>query len=182
MTELHDLATSLGVDERTLRRSVSRGLIRARRPTPRRLELSFAEQRYIEAHWPLFSRLLRFLRTRHDVRLGVLYGSTARGDEHERSDVDILASFRADDVSSAASLSGALSEELGRRVQVTPLSKARNAPLLLRDVLRDGRVLIDRDGEWAALKRGARRVEREAAAADMELDRRIVELAELVRE
>jgi predicted nucleotidyltransferase len=183
MTSLHELALSVGVDERTLRRAVSRGLIRAHRPGPRRLDLSFAERHYVETHWSLLARLVGALRTWHDVRLAVVYGSTARGASHGRSDIDLLASFHGDgDALAAASLAGALSEELGRDVQVTPLAAAREAPLLLRDVLRDGRVLVDRDDEWTELKRRARDIDRAAAAAEIDLDRRVAELAELVRE
>jgi hypothetical protein len=63
---------------------------------------------------------------------------------------------------------------------VVSLSTARRSPLLLVDVLHEGRVLLDRDDEWPALKREEREIQREAAAADAELDRRVSELAELV--
>jgi predicted nucleotidyltransferase len=114
------------------------------------------------------------------VRLAAVYGSVARGDDHTESDVDLLVSLAREDAHTAASLAASLGEELGRRVQMISLKAAGRAPLLLLDIVRDGRVLVDRDGEWPALTRRERQLEREAAAAEDELDRRIAELAELV--
>jgi predicted nucleotidyltransferase len=114
------------------------------------------------------------------VRLAVVYGSVARGDDRSDSDVDLLVSLAREDAHTAASLAASLGEELGRRVQVVSLGAAAHTPLLLLDVVREGRVLVDRDGEWPALMGTKRQLEREAAAAEAELDHRIAELAELV--
>jgi hypothetical protein len=54
----------------------------------------------------------------------------------------------------------ALEEALGRPVQLVDLDRA--PPLLLADVLRDGRVLADRDGEWRRLLRRSRSIARAA--------------------
>jgi hypothetical protein len=40
----------------------------------------------------------------------------------------------------------------------------------MADVLRDGRVLVDREAEWPRLKAKERRFRREAEAAERELD------------
>jgi predicted nucleotidyltransferase len=124
--------------------------------------------------------LVSLLCARPDVRLAVVYGSVARGDDHSGSDLDLLVSFASEEAHSAASLAVVLTEKTGCRVQVVSLSTARNAPLLLVDILRQGQVLLDRDDEWSALRREEREIRRQAAAADAELDRRISELAELV--
>jgi predicted nucleotidyltransferase len=124
--------------------------------------------------------LVSLLCAHPDVRLAVVYGSVARGDDHPRSDLDLLVSFTSEEAHSSASLALALSEETGRRVQVVSLSAAQDAPLLLLDILHQGRVLLDRDDEWSAVRRRKRQIQRQAAAADTELDRRISELAELV--
>jgi predicted nucleotidyltransferase len=87
------------------------------------------------------------------VRLAVVYGSVARGDDHPGSDLDLLVSFASEEAHTSASLAVALTEEMGRRVQVVSLSTARRAPLLLVDILYEGRVLLDRDDEWSVLKR-----------------------------
>lgn len=179
MTVLHSLAEELAVDERTLRRAIGRGLIRASRPSERRLELSFAERRYVEAHWPLLRELLARLRTRHNVRLAVLFGSVARGDDRPASDVDLLVSFASEQFHSATTLAATLGDEIGREVQVISLEAARHSPLLLADVLQHGRVLVDRDGEWEKLERAAARIHREAREADAKLDEQLAELAEL---
>jgi predicted nucleotidyltransferase len=180
MTVLDSLAEELGVSGRSLRRAVERGTIRAGRPSPRRTEMSFAERHYVETHWELLSSVVSRLRTRPNVRLAVVYGSVARGDDRPDSDVDLLVSLAREDAHTAASLAASLVKELGRRVQVVSLGVAGRSPLLLLDVVREGRVLVDRDGEWPALTRRERQLEREATAAEAELDRRIAELADLV--
>jgi hypothetical protein len=76
-----------------------------------------------------------------------------------------------------------LAEELAisdRNVQVVSLDAARRVPLLLADALRDGRTIVDRDGDWPKLKRARGRIEREARQAETELDEQVAELAQLV--
>jgi predicted nucleotidyltransferase len=180
MTVFDSLAAELGVSGRSLRRASERGAIRARRPSPRRTELSFAERHYVETHWALLSKLVSLLRTRRNVRLAVMYGSIARGDDRPDSDLDLLVSFAREEAQTAASLAIGLGDEIGRRVQVVSLATARRTPLLLLDILREGRVLVDRDEEWRAVAQGERQIRRKAAAAEAMLDRRIAELAELV--
>jgi len=180
MTVLDALAADLGVSGRSLRRAVERGTIRARRLSPRRTELSFAERQYVETHWELLAKVVARLRTRLNVRLAVVYGSVARGDDRPDSDVDLLVSLAREDAHTAASLAATIGEELGRRVQVVSLAAAARMPVLLLDIVREGRVLVDRDGQWPSLTRREQQLRRRAAAAEDELDRRIGELAELV--
>jgi predicted nucleotidyltransferase len=180
MSVFASLAAELGVSERSLRRAASRGTIRAQRLSPRRSELSFLERHYVETHWELLSKLLSLLRTRPNVRLAVVFGSVARGDDRPGSDVDLLVSFAREEAPTAASLAASLTEEMGRRVQVVSVATVRRTPLLLVDILRDGRVLVDRDDEWPALTRDERAIRRKAAVAEADLDRGMAELAELV--
>src|SRR5919204_519467 len=93
MTVLDSLAAELGVSGRSLRRAVERGTIRAGRPSPRRMELSFAERHYVETHWKLLSNVVSWLRTRPNVRLAVVYGSVARGDDRPGSDFELLENY-----------------------------------------------------------------------------------------
>jgi hypothetical protein len=86
---IQELAANLDVEERTLRRAVAQGALRTSRSGPRRLQLAPGEREYLRTHWPLLSGLRRTLRTEHDVRLAVLYGSLARGDEDAGSDLDL---------------------------------------------------------------------------------------------
>jgi predicted nucleotidyltransferase len=147
------IALQLDADERTLRRAVERGAIRARRPSPRALELAPGELAYLRSHWPVLSTLTQALRHDPNVELAVLYGSAARGDEHRGSDVDVLASFRSDDDGAPSRLARRLEEAIGKPVDVARLSRVRRqAPLLLLAAIDDGRVLVDRNGSWPRLR------------------------------
>jgi predicted nucleotidyltransferase len=153
MGALQELAADLNVEERTLRRAVSQGTLRASRNGPRRLRLVAGEREYLRAHWPLLSGLRRALRTEHGVRLVVLYGSLARGDEDAGSDLDLLISFADDRSEAAVELSIRLQHVSGRQVDIANLERVETrAPLLLDRVLDEGRVLIDRDGQWRLLR------------------------------
>ena len=77
-------AESVGCSERTLRRYVNDGLLRGRRVARRQLELSRAEEDYLTSHWDLLNRLRTVLRTERAVRMVVLFGSTAVGDDERR--------------------------------------------------------------------------------------------------
>ncbi|MGH3030481.1 MAG: hypothetical protein ACRDNE_06890 [Gaiellaceae bacterium] len=56
-----------------------------------------------------------------------------------------------------------------RRIQLVSLAQAEEAPLLLADVLADGRVLVDRDGDWPRLERRRLWIARRARAEDERL-------------
>ena len=152
MGVIQELAADLDVEERTLRRAAAQGALRANRSGPRRLRLAPGEREYLRAHWPLLSALRRALRTEHGVRLAVLYGSLARGDEDAGSDLDLLISLADDRPSAGFGLAVRLQRVSARRVDVARLERVEaKAPLLLDRVLDEGRVLIDRDGEWERL-------------------------------
>lgn len=152
MGVIQELATDLEVQERTLRRAMSQGALRAGRLGPRRLWLASGEREYLRAYWPLLSALRQALRTEHRVRLAVLYGSLARGDADEGSDLDLLVSLADDRLSAGYELATRLQRVSARRVDVARLERVEaKAPLLLDRVLDEGRVLIDRDGQWDRL-------------------------------
>ncbi len=152
MSELRLLAEQLDVNERTLRRAVNEGLLRAKRPSPRRLEMAVGEKRYVRHAWPLLSSLREALRTEGNVRLALLFGSTARGDDTEASDLDLLVEMRDGSMERVADLSAKLEELTGRHVEVLPLSSAEANPGLLANAIAEGRLLVDRDARWAALR------------------------------
>ena len=153
MGVLQELAVDLDVEERTLRRAVSQGTLRASRSGPRQLRLVSGEREYLRAHWPLLSGLRRALRTEQGVRLAVLYGSLARGDEDADSDLDLLISFANDRPSVGVELAVRLERASGRQVDIADLERVeKRAPLLLDRVLDEGRVLVDRDGQWRMLR------------------------------
>jgi predicted nucleotidyltransferase len=101
----------------------------------------------------LVADLRRALRTEHGVRLAVLYGSLARGDEDAGSDIDLLISLADDRPSAGLELAIRLQPVTGRPVDVAHLECVdAQAPLLLDRVLDEGRVLVDRDGQWRLLR------------------------------
>lgn len=158
-----------------MRRAAARGVVRCRRPTPRELDFEPGELDYLVGHWDLLSSLTAALRTEPNVKLAVLYGSRARGTEHVGSDVDVLVDFRDDEVGAVSQLARRLQAQLGLEVDVARLSRVRRqAPLLVLQVIDEGRPLVDRADAWPALRaqratvaRGARRqmtrLRREAA-------------------
>ncbi len=167
--ELADLAGELGADERTLRRAVADGTIRCEHLGPRRRRVHEDECRYMVSHWPLLANLRQALRTERNVRLAVVYGSVARGEDTPQSDLDVLVTLAEDHPDAAVKLAVRLEGALGRRVDVARLGRVREtAPLLLLRAIDEGRVVLDRDGEWAPLRerRGelARRASRAHAA------------------
>lgn len=151
-TSIRALALELGVPERTLRRAASEGLLRVAKASPRKHDITIRERAYLSRQWPLLRDLRQALRTEPNVRLAVLFGSQATGRVNPRSDVDLLVSLADPDIARLADLAGRLQRRFARDVQIVRLEDARRSPVLMAGVLRDGRVLIDRDGAWATLK------------------------------
>jgi predicted nucleotidyltransferase len=152
MTELEILARKVGVNERTLRRAFNEGTLRAARPSPRKLKLDAAEQRYLRRSWGLIAALRAALRTEHNVRFALLFGSTARGDDDASSDVDLLVEMRDSSLIRIADLGEKLEALLDRRVDILALDDARENPGLLVQATDEGRVLIDRESLWPVLQ------------------------------
>ena len=149
MPPLRTLASELQTTDRTLRRALRQGTLRGTRPSARKLDLPLGERVYLRRAWPLLTALRQALRTEPAVRLAVLFGSRARGDERPGSDVDLLVAFREEQ--SGREVASRLIDRLGLSIEIVSLQDAENAPLLLDQVLREGRVLVDRDGTWPAL-------------------------------
>ena len=167
-TRLLDLAAELGTTERTLRRAVAQGLFRAERPSPRTLDVSLAERVYLRRSWSLLSSLREALRTEPNVSFAALFGSRARGGEHDTSDIDLLISLG--EGADRWVLTGRLSQRLGAQVQIVELADALAAPLLLAEVVREGRVLVDREAVWPRLTRRLPQIERDAARERRRID------------
>jgi|SRR5579864_45613 len=166
MTELAFLAEELGVHERTLRRAVAQGSLRAVRPTPRTLQIPLSERQYVRRSWPLLSALRRALRTEHNVRLALLFGSAARGTDAPGSDVDVLVALGDSRLERIVELSAKLTAATGRRVDVVRLEDAQSEPSFLADVVADGRVLVDREGLWSRLRGREASLRREGQRSD----------------
>jgi predicted nucleotidyltransferase len=152
MTELGVLADELGVHERTLRRAVGQGTLRATRPTPRTLALPLSERRYLRRAWPLLAAVRRALRTEQNVRFALLFGSAATGVDTNTSDVDVLVDLRDPSLERVIDLNAKLTAALGRPVDLVRLGDAEREPAFLAAALSDGRVLIDREQLWPRLR------------------------------
>ena len=163
---LAETAETLRCNERTLRRYANEGLVRGERRGRQELRLPYGEERYLRRHWALLSGLRRALRTEHGVRLAVLFGSTATGDDLAGSDVDLLIEHSKGGLEQVVELRRRLQERIGRPIHLVLLEDAERSPSLLADVLLEGRVIIDRDDAWHGLERRRRQVSRQAAAAE----------------
>jgi uncharacterized protein len=172
-SDLPAWARDIGVPQRSLRRAVQRGTVRAYRPGPRQVELAIGEKAYLQEHWALIAAVAEALRTERNVRLAVLFGSLARGDAGEGSDVDLLVALAEERPLYTAKLAARLAQALGRDVQVLSLKHVRDRePVLLGAILRDGRPVVDRDGSWAELIAERTTVERAAREARARRHRR----------
>lgn len=164
MNDLAFLAEEVGVSERTLRRAANEGTIRGNRISPRKLKLPVAEKEYVRKHWALLAQLREALRTESNVRFALLFGSTARGEDTEESDVDLLVEMRDSSHMRDIDLALKLEPLLGKEVQVLLLENAQANPLLLAEAAREGRVIVDREGRWLRLSGERKNFERRARA------------------
>ena len=151
MTELALLAREVDVHERTLRRAIAEGSLRGVRPSPRTLAMSLSEREYVRRSWKLLSALRAALRTEHNVRFAMLFGSVARGTADPGSDVDVLVALRDPDLERVVELATKLTAATGGRVDVVRLEDGESEPSFLADVIADGRVLVDRERLWPRL-------------------------------
>lgn len=176
---LTETAAALHCDERTLRRYAGLGLLRAKRGKRQELRLPYSEEAYLRQHWELLHSLRGTLRTEPSVRLAVLFGSAATGEDRPESDVDLLIEHSSGDLEQIVELQRRLRADTGQPIHIVSLEDARRSPLLLADVLREGRVIVDRDGAWqqlgeerewllrrAAVEEGASRAAARRAVAD----------------
>jgi predicted nucleotidyltransferase len=131
---------------------VSEGALHASRPSPRTLRLPLPEMRFVRRSWPLLSALRAALRTEHNVRFALLFGSTATGTDAPTSDIDLLVDLRDPSLERIADLSTKLTAATGRSVDVVRLQDAESDPLFLADLLAEGRVLVDRENLWPRLR------------------------------
>jgi predicted nucleotidyltransferase len=150
--ELQELAQSLHVNERTLRRAWALGTVRGERVTPYKLRVPIDERLYLRRHWPTISKLRAVLRTEPNVSLAVLFGSVARGDDDEQSDIDLLVGFRSPGLGKGGALARRLRSHIDVPLDVIVLENALRRASFMVEILRDGRVLVDRDGRWAEMR------------------------------
>ncbi|HEY1457505.1 MAG TPA: nucleotidyltransferase domain-containing protein [Solirubrobacteraceae bacterium] len=169
MDSLRRLAAELSIPERTLRRAAAEGLLHGRRLSQRRFHTPLREESYLRSHWELLRSLRSALRTEPNVKLAVLFGSAANGEDRTDSDLDILVVLGDDPVGRLADLAGRLTYRLGRDAQLVRLRDAERSPVLMAAILQEGRVLVDREGFWTALRVSMPRWQRHARRAEAPL-------------
>jgi uncharacterized protein len=92
--------------------------------------------------------LTRVVASVPDLRLAVLFGSAAKGQERPGSDLDVGVLFASGAQADMAALRVALERETGRVVDLIQLDSA--PPLLRMEIGRHGRVLFEREaGTWS---------------------------------
>lgn len=181
MNALRLVAEQVGVNERTLRRAVGEGTLHAVRPTSRTLEMSVSERDYIRRKWPLLSALRAQLRTEPNVRLALLFGSTAVNRNTPDSDVDLLVALRDPSFERLLDLGAKLEAGVGRHIDLVELGDAETDPAFLARIVAEARVLVDRERRWPQLRgsqerlarRGSRREAARARSALAGIDRLI---------
>jgi predicted nucleotidyltransferase len=160
------LADEVGANERTLRRAIAEGTLRGIRRSPRKLDVPLAERQYIRRSWSVLAGLREALRTEHNVRFALLFGSTAAGTDTDASDIDVLVALRDGSLERVADLNAKLSAVVGRPVDVVRLEDAEAEPSFLADVLAYGRVLVDRGEHWPRLRRREAELDRRGRIQD----------------
>jgi predicted nucleotidyltransferase len=177
--QLRDLANSLDVNERTLRRAWALGAVRGERVTPYKLHVPVDERVYLRRHWAMIARLRGALRTEPNVSLAILFGSVARGDDDEQSDVDVLVGFRQPRLGNGIALAKRLRKHVDSPLDVVVLEDALRRPSLIVEILHDGRVLVDRDARWSELRAQAPSFEAQARERRRIIARRAQEAIEM---
>lgn len=168
MNELRLLAEQVGVSERTLRRAVNQGTLRAKRSGPRTLELSLSERVYVRRSWSLISVLRAALRTEPNVRFALLFGSAARGTDTPGGDVDVLVDLRDSSLDRLIDVQEKLASAVDRHLDIVRLADAEAEPALLAEAVADGRVLVDRVGLWPTLCRRESRLRRRGGEREVQ--------------
>lgn len=152
MNSLAIIARDVNVADRTLRRAVNLGTLRARRPSPRKLEISVLESAFIRRYWPTIAELRTALSNERNVSLAVLFGSLARGTANPGSDVDLAVQLRDPTFDRLLDLQVRLEAHLGRKVDLLPLDELREAPNLAAAIADEGRPITDRNGSWPKVR------------------------------
>lgn len=100
------------------------------------------------------------------MRLAVLFGSTAVGEDRPDSDLDLLVEHATGDPTEIVRLQRRLSGRVDRPVHVVSGADTDRSPALLDDVLAEGRVMVDRVGGWERLLRERAWASRAAAVEE----------------
>lgn len=154
MNSLAVIARDVNVSDRTLRRAVNLGTLRARRPSPRKLEVSVLESAFIRRYWPMIAELRVALSNEPNVSLALLFGSFARGTAGPESDIDLAVQLKDPAFERLLDLQVRLETHLRRKVDLLPLEELHRAPNLAAAIAIEGRPITDRNGSWPEIRNG----------------------------
>jgi predicted nucleotidyltransferase len=171
MSQLANLADDVGVAERTLRRAVGQGTLRAGRLSPRRLRLAPGEADYVRRNWQLLAALRQALRTEPNVAFAMVFGSAARGDRRPESDVDLMVVLREQSLEKMVELQDRLRVATGEDIDLLAKDYASRNEVLMTLAVEEGRALVDRVGLWSRLQ-GEREELRRRGDRSLRRDRR----------
>lgn len=152
MNSLAVIARDINVSDRTLRRAVNLGTLRARRPSPRKLEISVLESAFIRRCWPTIAELRVALSNERNVSLALLFGSLARGTAGPGSDIDLAVQLKDPTFERLLDLQVRLETHLRRKVDLLSLDELHEAPNLAAAIVEDGRPITDREGSWPEIR------------------------------
>jgi predicted nucleotidyltransferase len=164
MSATLELARELDVSDRTLRRAVSRELLRGTRRSANKLEISSEERAYVRSHWGLLKTLVAVLRTEPGVEAAVLFGSVAKGTDRADSDVDLAVALRSEARTFLPALERRVGRAVGRPVHIVLLEDGVADGRFALEIIDHGRPLTDRGEVWASLRRRRAALARKAAA------------------
>jgi predicted nucleotidyltransferase len=151
-----EVAERLGVSERTLRRIGAVGLVRGAREDWR--GLGEGEREWLLAHWGLVGGLREALRTEPNVSMAWIFGSVAKGTDDEGSDIDLVVDLKVADLVSLRGVQRRLEAKLGRAVDIFRQGDLEAEPEILLPLLKQARVVIDREGWWERLEQHRHRL------------------------
>ena len=163
VSKLTNLLEITGASPDTLSRSMALGTIRAEKRGARGFVTVEGENLYLTKEWDLISRLRRGLRTEPTVGAAYLFGSHARNDAVDSSDIDLMIVPKfPKDIIWESCLARRLSNLLGGKVDLVIFSNLRKGEQL--EIFEQGRLIVDRIDFRNRFKRAVPRL-REAEKA-----------------
>jgi predicted nucleotidyltransferase len=174
MSATLELTRELNVSDRTLRRAISRELLRGVRRSANKLEISGEEREYIRSHWGLLQALVAVLRTEPGVEAAILFGSAAKGTDRANSDVDLAVQLRGDARTFLPALERRVGRAVSRPVHIVLLDDALTNGRFALEILDNGRPLTDRGGVWTSLRQRRRSLARKATAQAAAREREMI--------
>lgn len=157
-----ETAEGLGISESALRRAARIGLLRGAHKGWRKMEEG--ERAWLRGHWGLVGALRAVLRTEPNVRSAWVFGSVARGEDDMHSDLDLVVRLARGGPIALRQLQRRLEAKVSRRVDLFEQEDLEAEPEFMLPLLKEARVVVDREGWWEDLGRHKHRLEQRLRA------------------